>query len=56
MKLHSNFSPEVNAPKSRSFWERFVEKEELQECDALEKLLAGCEIIAALDCVDLLPV
>ena len=56
MTLHSNFSREDDAPKSRSFWERFVEKEELQGCEALEKLLAGCEIIAALDCVDLLPV
>jgi hypothetical protein len=42
--------------ETHAFWERFVEKEELQGCDALEKLLAGCEIIAALDCVDLLPV
>ena len=56
MKLHSSFSLEADAPKTHAFWERFVEKEELQGCDALEKLLAGCEIIAALDCVDLLPV
>jgi hypothetical protein len=56
MKLHSIFFLEANAPKTRSFWERLVEKEELQGCDALEKLLAGCEIIAALDSVDLLPV
>ena len=56
MTLHSNFSFESKTPTRLSFWERFVEKEELQDCEALEKLLAGCEMIAALDCVDLLPV
>lgn len=56
MMLNSNFSVESNALKSLSFWERFAQKEELQGCEALEKLLAGCEIIAALDSVDLLPV
>jgi hypothetical protein len=56
MMLNSNFSVESSVLESLSFWERFVQKEELQECEALEKLLAGCEIIAALDSVDLLPV
>jgi hypothetical protein len=56
MVLNSDFSLESNAVKSLSFWERLVDKEELQGCEALEKLLAGCEIIAALDCVDFLPV
>jgi len=36
------------------FWKRILEHEELRECDDLEKLLAGCEIIAALDGRDLL--
>jgi hypothetical protein len=54
MKLYSNFSLEGTLPKPPSFWERFAEKEELQGCEPLEKLLAGCEIIAALDGVDLL--
>jgi hypothetical protein len=33
---------------------RFLGEEELQRCAALEKLLAACEIIAALNGVDLL--
>jgi hypothetical protein len=36
------------------FWLRIVRDEELRHCDNLQKLLAGCEIIAALDGVDLL--
>jgi hypothetical protein len=37
-----------------TFWERILSNEELRECDNLEKLLAGCEIIAVLDGRDLL--
>jgi hypothetical protein len=37
-----------------SFWSHILNKEELQNSDDLEKLVAGCEIIAALDAVDLL--
>jgi hypothetical protein len=37
-----------------SFWERILNDEQLDGCNPLEKLLAGCEIIAALDRVDLL--
>ena len=37
-----------------NFWERIVNDDQLEGCHALEKLLAGCEIIAALDGVDLL--
>jgi hypothetical protein len=37
-----------------AFWQRILGEEELRECTPLEKLLAGCEIIAALDGVDLL--
>ncbi|MEO8353105.1 MAG: hypothetical protein ABI680_15350 [Chthoniobacteraceae bacterium] len=54
MKLYSDFSLESSVQQPLSFWERLAEKEELQECEALEKLLIGCEIIAALDGVDLL--
>ena len=37
-----------------AFWKRILNDEKLRECDNLEKLLAGCEIIAALDGRDLL--
>jgi len=36
------------------FWIRILRDEELRDCDNLQKLLVGCEIIAALDGVDLL--
>ncbi|MEO6969774.1 MAG: hypothetical protein ABI217_02635 [Chthoniobacterales bacterium] len=54
MKLQTNFSLDDSEHQPLSFWERLAEKEELQGCEALEKLLVGCEIIAALDGVDLL--
>jgi hypothetical protein len=38
-----------------SFWERFLSDECVRELDDLEKLLAGCEIIAVLDGIDFLP-
>jgi hypothetical protein len=37
-----------------SFWTHILNNEELQNFDDLEKLVVGCEIIAALDAVDLL--
>lgn len=37
-----------------SFWDRILNHEELRDCTNLEKLLAGCEIIAVLDGRDLL--
>jgi hypothetical protein len=37
-----------------NFWKRILNDEELRECDNLEKLLVGCEIIAVLDGRDLL--
>ena len=37
-----------------AFWQRILNDETLQNCGALEKLVAGCEIIAALDDLDLL--
>jgi len=36
------------------FWLRILRDEELRNCPNLQKLLVGCEIIAALDGVDLL--
>jgi hypothetical protein len=39
---------------SGDFWLRLLNDEELSAFDDLEKLVIGCEIIAALDAVDLL--
>jgi len=36
------------------FWLRLFNHEDLRDCDDLEKVVIGCEIIAALDAVDLL--
>jgi hypothetical protein len=41
-------------PLASDFWFRIVNDEQLQDCDDLQKLVIGCEIIAALDAVDLL--
>lgn len=47
---------ESNATKisAGDFWLRILRDEQLRNCDNLQKLLVGCEIIAALDGVDLL--
>jgi hypothetical protein len=44
------------APKAveTDFWFRILNNEQLRDCDDLEKLVVGCEIIAALDAVELL--
>jgi hypothetical protein len=47
IESHANRSAE-------NFWFRILTDEELGDCDDLQKLLVGCEIIAALDAVDLL--
>ena len=39
---------------SPNFWERILKDDALSGCGDMEKLLVGCEIIAALDGVDLL--
>ena len=48
----------VERPKSNvissDFWLRLLNDEQLSDFDDLEKLVLGCEIIAALDAVDLL--
>ena len=36
-----------------NFWARIIGDEILSDCDDLQKLVVGCEIIAALDAVDL---
>lgn len=36
------------------FWQNILDAEELEQCDGLAKILAGCEIIAAVDSIDLL--
>jgi hypothetical protein len=47
---------ELNQKKipATDFWLRILRDEELRNGDNLKKLLVGCEIIAALDGVDLL--
>jgi hypothetical protein len=39
---------------TENFWFRILRDEKLRDCGDLEKLLVGCEIIAALDSADLL--
>ena len=47
---------ESDEPKvcASDFWIRILRDDQLRNCDNLQKLLIGCEIIAALDAVDLL--
>ncbi len=40
--------------KDPDFWLRLLNDETLSACDDLEKIVIGCEIIAALDAVELL--
>jgi hypothetical protein len=40
--------------KDADFWLRLLNDEALRDCADLEKIVIGCEIIAALDAVDLL--
>jgi len=44
----------IAKPDHAEFWLRLLNDEALRNCDDLEKLVVGCEIIAALDAVDLL--
>jgi hypothetical protein len=48
------FDPSELRAVTPNFWKRILSDEELRDCDNLEKLLAGCEIIAVLDGRDLL--
>jgi hypothetical protein len=49
--LHTASSDNTSAA---AFWQRILCDGSLQNCNDLEKLLAGCEIIAALDDLELL--
>lgn len=42
------------AVASSNFWFHLLSDVQLRDCDDLKKLVIGCEIIAALDAVDLL--
>ncbi|CAN5806909.1 hypothetical protein BH20VER1_BH20VER1_09440 [soil metagenome] len=47
--------PSTSSDANRAaFWQRILNDDTLHDCGALEKLVAGCEIIAALDDLDLL--
>jgi hypothetical protein len=48
--LHSTSTENIAV----AFWQRILNDGALQNCDALEKLVAGCEIIAAVDDLELL--
>ena len=48
-------SSQIPLPRAfPTFWERIVNDEELRHRPNLEKLLTGCEIIVALDGIDLI--
>jgi hypothetical protein len=44
----------ANVENFENFWTRILGDEMLRDCDDLQKLVVGCEIIAALDGCDLL--
>jgi len=50
----SLLSNDTERQSSTAFWQSIVNDGELQNCADLEKLLAGCEFIAALDDLELL--
>ncbi len=54
MILTGDFFSAREPENALTFWQRLLNEEELQSCEPLEKILVGCEIIAALDGVDLL--
>jgi hypothetical protein len=59
LKHESMLNPAVidypkTKPSAGDFWMQLLNDEQLRDCDDLEKLVIGCEIIAALDAVDLL--
>jgi hypothetical protein len=59
LKGFSMINPNVVPPMQASelpegFWLRLFNDEALNGCDDLEKIVIGCELIAALDCVELI--
>ena len=47
-------APEVSAEPGTSFWSRLLKDESMQALSDFERLVTGCEIIAALDDLELL--
>jgi hypothetical protein len=47
-------APASNIVDPATFWPRILKGRALQDCADLEKLLIGCEMIVALDDLDLL--
>ncbi len=54
MTSSPDFATTAHDHKIIPFWERLLNEQELRDCAPLEKLLVGCELIAALDAVELL--
>ena len=54
MKKAAAVSNVVSTPRRipANFWEEFLKDNQLSGCNNLEKLIAGCEVIAALDQID----
>ena len=50
----TQFTDILDTNSSVAFWQRILKDGALENCNPLEKLLAGCEIIAAVDDLDLL--
>ncbi|HEY4284556.1 MAG TPA: hypothetical protein VGM62_15950 [Chthoniobacterales bacterium] len=54
--MNSVASPANHQATSRriaaNFWQNFLKEEQLLNCNNLEKLIAGCEVIVALDQVE----
>ncbi len=48
-------APEIQREQATGFWARLLQDESLRSCSDLERLLTGCEIIAALDDLKMLP-
>jgi hypothetical protein len=46
--------PTKSSEVAEGFWLRLFNLEELRDCNDLEKIVIGCELIAALDAVELL--
>jgi hypothetical protein len=52
--INPTLHPTTFETVTASFWQRLLSDCALQNCDDLEKLVAGCELIAAVDDLDLL--
>jgi hypothetical protein len=47
-------APEIARDQATGFWARLLQDQSLHACSDLERLVTGCEIIAALDDLELL--